>query len=404
MKLIWQKHTSTGSTINPATGFTLIELMIGLALSTVVLGGLLAVYIPTIKSWNANAGLAHIHDTESLIHDIFGTSIRQAGLLACGKNSDIIDGVGISALRGETSLWALKPHEFLNTSFKAFAADKNVATDLGADVQNSRLKNKLTAGNTVIGDVFFVLAPSTGFYRVDAHNADSDNKTLTLSSRSSLDISFNAGQFFIVNDCKNPVLLRSSTDAQSTYSDNENKATILLNYTNQKLAAYRHPVNTVVNEFEPAIFYLRPKAGIPTLYKATISTSTPLKLIHTPILTGVENLRIEYGIADTNGDYIEKYESVSGSNGTGSSATDTLDNVLSIRISVMIQAPGSNSVHSNMSFPNLKGEIRFCFRDGESVKEGYEDACPNFLNTIAGSSKAHKVIQFTYILPRVTSI
>lgn len=402
MKLVWPKHTSTGSVFDPATGFTLIELMIGVALSTVVLGGLLAVYIPTIKSWNASTGLAQIHDTESLIHDIFGTSIRQAGLLACGKNSDIIDGVGISALRGETSLWALKPHEFLKTSFKAFAADKNVATVLGADVQNNRLKNNITAGNTVIGDAFFVLAPSTGFYRVDAHNADSDNKTLILSSRSSLDINFNAGQFFIVNDCKNPVLLRSSTDAQSSY--NENKATILLNYTNQRLTAYRHPVNTVVNEFEPAIFYLRPKAGIPTLYKATISTSTPLKLIHTPILTGVENLRIEYGIANTNGDYIEKYETVSGSNGTGSSATDTLDNVLSIRISVMIQAPGSNSVHSNMSFPNLKGEYRFCFRDGESVKEGYEDACPDFLNTLAGSSKVHKVIQFTYILPRVISI
>lgn len=385
-------------------GFTLIELMVGLALGVVVMGGVLAVYMPTIKSWNASASLAQIHDTESLVHDIFGTGIRQAGLLACGHNAEIIDGVGIASQRGDIAKWAFKPTDFLKTSFKAFAADEDVASLLGADIQSNRLKNKIDTGSDIIGDAFFVLAPSRGFYRVDAHSAGTNAKVLTLSTRLSSTVNFKAGEYFIVNDCDNPVLIRATQDASSNWDSDEGKATISLNYTNTKLNNYPHPVNTVVNVFEPAIYYLRAKNGVPTLYKATIGAGLPLSLVHTPILTGVENMRVEYGIADSSGNYVDHYETIRGPHGTGNTATATLDNVLTVRVSVMIQAPGGSSTQSNMAFPNLKGELRYCFKPGESSKEGFADACPEFISTVDGDEKTHKVVQFTYILPRIVSI
>ena len=77
--------------------------------------------------------------------------------------------------------------------------------------------------------------------------------------------------------------------------------------------------------------------------------------------------------------------------------------MLTVRVSVMIQAPGGNSTQSSMAFPNLKGEMRYCFKPGESSKEGYADACPEFIAT-GGAETTHKVIQFTYILPRIVSI
>ena len=382
-------------------GFTLIELMVGISLGIVVMGGLLAVYIPTIKSWNANASLAQIHDTESVLHDLFGTSIRQAGLLACGKNSNIIDGVGLNATDlGKLNNWAFKGGaSFLQASFKAFAASADVTGLLAKDVQDNRLKNNISSGSQTIGDAFFVLAPSEGFYRVISHDANSNAKTLELSSSVNTSISFGAGEFFIVNDCDNPVIFRSSA-ASSVNGDGFTE----LKYTNTQLNTYPHPKNTVVNIFEPAIYYLRAKDDVPTLYKATISTTTPLKLIHTPILTGVENMRLEYGIADSNGDYIEKYETISGPLGSGNSATASLDNVLSVRISVMMQAPGANTAQTNIGFPNLKGVMRYCYKSGESTKDGFRDACPDFMTSTEGRKKTHKVIQFTFILPRIISI
>ncbi len=401
MKNLHTKQSHRRST----RGFTLIELMIGISLGVVVLGSILAVYIPTIKSWKATSSLAQIHDTESILHDIFGTGIRQAGLLACGRNYNIIDGIGLNDTERAGSLnWALKTSDFLKTSFQAFAADTDVSSTLGSDIESKRLTNKIITGSTVIGDAFFVLAPSWGYYRIDAHDSISANKSMTLSSRLTKNISFKTGEFFIVNDCENPMLVRASTDTQSSYDTNTEKATISLKYTNTQSANIIHPVNTVVNAFEPAVYYLRPKNGVPTLYKATLSATTPLSLVHTPLLTGVENLRVEYGIADSGGNYVEKYETLKGPNGTGNSANATLSNVLSVRVSVMIQAPGGDSTQSNMSFPNLKGVQRYCFRNGESVKDGFEDACPEFLSPEISGIKTHKVIQFTYILPRVVSI
>lgn len=382
-------------------GFTLIELMVGISLGVVVMGGLLAVYIPTIKSWNANTSLAQIHDTESVLHDIFGTSIRQAGLLACGKNSNIIDGIGLSSTDlGKTSNWAFKSGtNFLQASFKAFAASSDVTSLLAKSVQDNRLKNNISSGSTTIGDAFFVLAPSEGFYRVISHDANNDAKTLHVSSSINSNIDFTAGEFFIVNDCNNPVIFRSSA-ASSVDSDGLTE----IKYTNTQLNTYPHPKNTVVNVFEPAIYYLGAKDKVPTLYKATISTTTPLKLIHTPILTGVENMRVEYGIADSNGDYVEKYETIAGPSGAGNSATASLDNVLSVRISVMMQAPGANTAQTNIGFPNLKGVVRYCYKNGESTKDGFKDACPDFVTSTEGRKKTHKVIQFTFILPRIVSI
>ncbi len=387
------------------SGFTLIELMVGISLGVVVLGGVIAVYVPTINSWKATSSLAQIHDTETVLHDIFGTSIRQAGLLACGRNYTIIDGIGLDdAARGGALNWALKNSDFLKTSFQGFAANTNVSSTLGAGIQTKRLTNKITKGSTVIGDAFFVLAPSRGYYRVDAHDTINDDKTMTLSSHLAKDIDFKSGEFFIVNDCENPMLVRASTDTQSSHDADTEKTTISLKYTNAQSANIIHPVNTVVNVFEPAIYYLRPQNGVPTLYKATLSATTPLSLVHTPLLTGVENLRVEYGIADSGGNYVARYETLKGPDGNGNSADATLSNVLSVRISVMIQAPGGNSTQSNMSFPDLNGNQHSCFQSGADSNDGFDDACPEFLSPAIGGIRTHKVIQFTYILPRVISI
>lgn len=377
--------------------------MVGISLGVVVLGGILAVYIPTIQSWSTSASLAQIHDTESLVNDIFGTSIRQAGLLGCGYNIRIIDGIDPSIDRSKVNNWAFQDlsggvtnNDFLRTSFRGFAADKGseISLALSTTLQNNRLSQD-SSSSSKVGDVFFTLSPSEGFYRINGSAIGAGPKRLDLISSRVPGIEIQKGHFYLVNDCANPVVVRAD---QRTVNGE-------LHYTNTQLNAYQHPDKVVVNEFEPAIFYLGSYdmpdgTTVPTLYKSTISAdaSAGFTMIANPILTGVENLRIEYGVAMDSTfqkqDYIVDYYTIN-----ELPASVSLNDVYAVRMSVMIQAPnGGNRKH--LLFPDLQGNMVDCYADSNPNS----DACPDFVISAEGRKLEHKVIQFSFILPRIISI
>jgi len=391
--------------IKASLGFTLIELMVGISLGVLVLGGIIAVYIPTIQSWSTTASMAQIHDTESLVNDIFGTSIRQAGLLGCGYNIRIIDGIDPNITRSTHKInkWALQDltagitnNDFLRTSFRGFAADKDtqVTATISNKIQNNRLSQDSSSSDKV-GDVFFTLSPSEGFYRINGSAIGAGAKRIDLVSSRVANIEIEEGSFYLVNDCANPVMVR----ADSTTSNGQ------LNYTNQQLNAYQHPDKVVVNKFEPAIFFLgsytMPDGTLmPTLYKSTIKkdVSTGFKMENSPILTGVENMRIEYGVAMDSTyqkkDYIVNYYTIN-----QMPASATLNDVYAVRMSIMIQAPNGGN-RKQLLFPDLDGNMVDCFAGGTPDS----DACPDFVISAAGRQLEHKVIQYSFILPRIISI
>lgn len=389
--------------IKASLGFTLIELMVGIGLGVIVLGGILAVYIPTIQSWSTSASMAQIHDSESLVNDIFGTSIRQAGLLGCGYNIRIIDGIDPAIVRTKVNSWAFQDlssgvtnNDFLRTSFRGFAADKDteIGQALSTTLQNNRLSHDANSSNK-IGDVFFTLSPSEGFYRINGSAIGAGAKRIDLVSSRVPNIEIHKGKFYLVNDCANPVVVRA--DRSTTNGQ--------LHYTNAQLNAYQHPDKVVVNEFEPAIFYLGSYTmpdgtSMPTLYKSTIHSdaSSGFTMDSNPILTGVENIRIEYGIAMDSTfqkkDYIVDYRTIN-----KMPASATLNDVYAVRMSVMIQAPnGGNRKH--LFFPDLDGNLVDCYAGSNPDS----DACPDFVISTEGRKLEHKVIQFSFILPRIISI
>lgn len=389
--------------IKACLGFTLIELMVGISLGVVVLGGILAVYIPTIQSWSTSASLAQIHDSESLVNDIFGTSIRQAGLLGCGYNIRIIDGIDPSIARTNVNTWAFQDlssgvthNDFLRTSFRGFAADKDteIGLALSSTLQNNRLSQD-SSNSDKIGDVFFTLSPSEGFYRINGSTIGAGAKSISLVSSRVSNIEIQEGDFYLVNDCANPVLVRADSDSDIGQ----------LNYTNSQLNAYQHPDKVVVNKFEPAVFYLRefqmPDGSfVPTLYKATIlrDASSGFVMDDNPILTGVENIRIEYGLAMDSSlqkqDYIVDYRTIN-----QMPVSATMNDVYAVRMSVMIQAPNGGN-RKQLLFPDLDGNMVDCYAGSNPNS----DACPDFVISAEGRKLEHKVVQYSFILPRIISI
>ena len=375
----------------------------GLALSVIVLAGILSVYLPAVRSWGVSSDLAEIHDTEAILHELLGDNIRQSGLLGCNINptvSNIVDGINpaINRINSNVNTWAFNPASFANPSFMAFAA--NDTTNAGSFGVNGQRLND--GGNGPVGDYFFTLAPTSGYYRVtSASPPGTTPSALNLAD----DLSpgtpplIETGDFFIVNDCNNTVIVRASGDGNG-----------VLTYINNALPTYTHPNNTTVNPFSPELYYLgsyNPPGAttppVPTLYRRTIDQTLnggAFTTTDNPILTGVENLRVEYGVfaRDANGNpFISDYFTPN-----NLPAGVTMANVSAVRITVMIQSAGSNNAaeQTSLIFPDLNGNPVDCYGGGTPN----QDACPDFVTDADGRRRSHKVISFTYALPRFEQI
>ena len=378
-------------------GFTLIELIIGIGLGIVVLGGVIAVYIPSIQSWRTTSALAELQDTEFILHDVFSNAIRQAGMLACeGGDKAIIDGIDSSVSRNLDNInkWAfpdgLMSAEFMQTPFQAFAAGDNtlITAQLG-------LPNRLAD----TGDVFYTLTPNNGYYRVNSSTSGENLKTLTLSSSRVPGIQIRKGSFYIINDCDNPIIVMADrTTGNGT-----------LDYRNGQINAITHPPQTVVNEFEPAIYYIGlfapdsndPNTTVPTLYKRTIVLKNDsLRAFDRPIVTGVENIRIQYGLAENSSgesrSYVVRYVTAN-----NVPASFNLNNVRTVKVTAMIQSSQANNnvKQTAVMFPDndASNTQRNCTA---ATASNYPAACPSSITSAAGKRTAHKVISFVYILPR----
>ena len=392
-------------------GFTLIELIVGIGLGIVVLGGVLAVYVPTVQSWRATSALADIQDTEFVLHDVFSRAIRQAGALGCGSsNGSIIDGIdpGVSRLSDNINVWAFPDSSnasalassFMQTPFKAFAANSTqIPTELSAGLQAKRLSNGNGPGASKIGDVFYSIAPSKGFYRIASSQIGPGAKQIDLTSNIVPGISIKNGSFYIVNDCDNPLIVMANADDPAG----------TLNYSNNRLNTVTHPPNTVVNEFQATIYYIgsfTPNgalASVPTLYQRTIELSgASFITVDQPIVTGVENLRIEYGLAmNSNGqkrNYVVRYVTID-----QMPAGATFDDVRTIKVTLMIQSDQTGNFvrQSNLMFPGLGSSPTVLHDCSASNASNPPNACPASITTVNGQAKAHRIITFSFALPRV---
>lgn len=396
-------------------GFTLLEIIVGIGLSLGVLTAVISIYVPTLQSYRATGDLSDLQDNQSLLHTIFGTSIRQAGLLGCDGTNNIVDGIepdtntaviaGVNNLDRAAVQWAFPnlaggtTHPaFLRIPFLAFPA--NISDSALNTAISGLAEVRLTDDGNGVGDIFYTLAPSTGFNRVAASTNGVGAKTISFQNNSTI---VNAGDFYIINDCDNTVLIRAD----------QNSATGLLSYNNNQLNNFTHAVNTVVTRFEPSVYYLRvPGAAdgvpqLPSLYRRSIVNArvdaTAFAINDAPIITGVDNMRIEYGLAtDTIGNgvnYVTRYVTA---NNLGGAA---MNNVKSVRVTLMLRANQTSPLGAQIAqlvFPTLATTPAIT----ESNCYGTSPdpfACPNFVISTA-QSIARTVVTFTYQLPRVTNI
>ncbi len=393
-------------------GFTLIETLVGISLSLVVLGGVIAVYIPTLQSWSAVTSLADLQDAETTLYDIFGTNIRQAGIIGCGPDGSLTDAIDSAIDRTNIRGWAFPDlsggttaPSFLATPFNAYSANISAINvdSVFFDLSTQRTQD---ANGITIGDVFYTLAPSSfSFLRINqAIDDGAGGGTLTFTNNAA---TINAGSFYIVNDCNNASVVRANVSTTNG----------TLVYTNG-VTINPESINKVVNEFQPKAYFIGDFNAngdgvlVPTLYERTINgplNAGAFDTTDSPLIAGVENLRIEYGLAiDALGvrqNHVVNYFTVTAYNtfvADNPSFNVTMDDVFQVKVSVMIRSSQTNSRanSSAMLFPDLNGSPVDCYASGTPDA----NACPEYVTSAAGRTIPRRVITFNYQLPRQISI
>lgn len=102
--------------IKPVRGFTLVELMIALLLSTVLLGGVIGVFISNQNTARTTTDLSNLQNSTRLAFQLLSQDIRSAGFSGCNNATRDISVIQVA---GATPVWADW------NGLQGFAADAN---------------------------------------------------------------------------------------------------------------------------------------------------------------------------------------------------------------------------------------------------------------------------------------
>ena len=94
----------------PATGFTLIELMVAMLLGLIVIAGVVSVFLANQRTYRTNQALGDVQDSSRIAFELMARDIRNAGLNPCnndGRMANVLNNSGTdwwanwaNALRG----------------------------------------------------------------------------------------------------------------------------------------------------------------------------------------------------------------------------------------------------------------------------------------------------------------
>ncbi len=416
------------------SGFTLLELLVSMVLGMVVIGGVMAIYIPSLKSFKQNSALSTIQESERYAFTLLATAIQQAGYKGCDSRSSksnlIVVDTTSEKVDSSLSSWALSGQAI--GGFKANDT-KGLESTFGKTISNVRIND----GKTPIGDIFYVVFAGKGNFMVSNHDPVEQTISFFGDNKDELE----RQSLLQINDCSQATLLRFDSDEDKVLYDS-NSDTTTLNYasvdtdnctaiasdgnggtidTDQvylgggstagcadetaraNLRQYTFKPNTTASTIFVMAFFLGRKEpqnqdSEPTLYSMSVMTTSTGRLVPAPpqpLLEGVENMRILYGI-DGNGDNIPDGNFVT------AAGINDWSNVKTVKISLLMRSSagkGEADTKQNFFFPDVDGTRVSC----ESSTKKNASACPEFIyKDFKNQSRMRHVVEKVYSLRNST--
>lgn len=344
-----------------ARGFSLVELMVALALSLIVMAGIIAIFANTKSVNQTETGLSRLQENARFSLNIMTTEIRKAGYLGCLRDISSLQ----STLNSSTSFGV--NYAIGVQGFEANGTGPTDTIDLATPTTGwtpALVASIPSSANTVLGSDVVVIRrlDDTGYRLVPPYN---DGAQVFVESNAN----FQEGDILMATDCSKATVFQvTATNNGATASvSNLSHSSSAKGKTGTPLVpgnscntwgSCGNPQYSDGSEIAKAtttVFYLRKDTSDPlsALYMASASSGNlgaGIKLID-----GVESMQILYGIdrtaaqATSSGialrfDRAEEYMTA-----TQVTAANLWPNVVTVRISLLLRTinePGEQAAQT----------------------------------------------------------
>jgi len=358
-------------------GVTLLELMVAMAVSSFIMLGISNIYLSTKKSYVIHDEFSRIQENGRYATETLSTNIRNAGFFGCAS------GQGLGTIRNglndtEEGAWnfetGLMGYEAVGTDFNdpVTTIDPTIqggppaswVTAAGLTSSGTAIAvnpDAIISGLAVIGSDILIIRTSEGTgTRIQANNGAGnvfidDTGTVVGGCPDGSNMVSGLCRFdiLLVSDCSNSRIFQAGNlQAVGGGPGNCGGAASCVNVTHPALAAQNPGNNDVVwgppgNVFSSDAEIMKvvtktyfvginPALGItePSLYVRENESLLP-----TPIVEGIENMQVLYGV-DTNGNGVaNRYFSANDVPDTDADSDTVFEGVVSVKISLLARTP-----------------------------------------------------------------
>lgn len=283
-------------------GFTLVELMISLLLSTLLIGGVVQLYLSTKSTSTFTRGLARLQDSTSYTFEVMSKDIRMAGYITCGY-----------------------PESFTNTvsDSKEWWANLHTHPLRGYEGESAILPDYITELNAreESSDVLVVLRSGNNVAAIDTY----DNTTNQFFTQRGLSNGWDVnGSLMVACDLRKAVLFQSNKMSAGDVSIELVGRTITDSFGG----------DAQLSDYTAVIYYVRqsPSENDLSLYRkyVFINSKGEVKTRSEELVEGIENMQLLYGVDRNDDDVSERYLPAD------LIAEDDWINVVTVRVGLLI--------------------------------------------------------------------
>lgn len=303
---------------NTARGFSLIELMIAIAISLLLLAGVISIFVSSKSSYETNERLSRIQENGRFALNAMMTDLRASGFVGCARQPTYLS----TSLNSATSLqW-----DFLSGPVAGFEATD---TDTWSPAMDANIPSPLSGS-----DVLVVRVPVRERVALPLTvNLSGPTANLQVAAGSTNNVA--AGDIAMVYSCEAISVFQVSGYTSATGVINHavitqvpGNANNTVNYTYRQAVSYVVPVETVA-------YFIAPSTRVGDVADPAPAGTTSLwrrrgQLPVEELVEGIEQIQVQYGV-DTNGDVIvDEYR-------TAENVTDWND-VISVSVALLARS------------------------------------------------------------------
>jgi type IV pilus assembly protein PilW len=279
---------------HPQRGFSLIELLVAMAIGILLVGVVVSAYLAQSQVYRTSRGQASVQDAENAIAGLVGPVLRASGFLGCSTLAGTFVSNLVAGGPAPLGTLATMPAGVVGYDAKDTGGDGTTLALASANPANdaneahwSPSLDATLAGKVQPGsDVVVVLGPVAGSHPVGVTAIGAD--TLTVEDASGLA----AGQILAVSDCGKSAVFRATGVAGGEVAHAAG-AGALANAVATLPVTYA-PGAQLVPLSQTAFFVAQGQAGQSVLMRATLVGS---EWNVEELVPGVENMQALYGIA-----------------------------------------------------------------------------------------------------------